>query len=253
MHFVGFFGWPAKLINAACATIFRVKMEELKVKIAGEIALSADPGSTMKKWREVFDISQTELSEFLDISPSTISDYEGNRRKSPGIAIVKRFIDALFELDGKKGGNIVKRIKEAEKTPQEFFEVLNFSKGISAKDFMKAIDGKCIACEEKLSELNLFGTTILDSLKVILELPYDSFVKVYSTTSQRALLFTRVETGRSPMVAVRVSPIKPALIVLHDIEIVDKLAIKIAESEGIPLLSTKMPLEDVRKALKQFA
>lgn len=73
-------------------------MEQLKVKIAGEIALSTDPGSTMKKWREVFDVQQTELSQYLKISPSTISDYESNRRKSPGIAVIRRLVDALFEI-----------------------------------------------------------------------------------------------------------------------------------------------------------
>lgn len=227
-------------------------MEELKVKIAGEIALSPDPGSAMKKWREVFGVSQTELSDFLKISPSTISDYEGNRRRSPGIVVVKRFIDALFDIDASRGGEFVKRMKEAEKEPEEFFELYDFPKGIAATAIMKALDAKCVACENKLEGLTLFGTTVLDSLKVILELPYESFIKVYSTTSHRALLFTRVETGRSPMVAVRVVPIKPALIILHGIEIVDKLAVKIAESEGIPLLTTKMPIEEVRKALKQI-
>jgi len=227
-------------------------MEELKVRIAGEIALSSDVGSALKKWREVFNISQTELSEYLKISSSTISDYESNRRKSPGIGVIKRFVDALFEIDGKRGGEFVKRMKEAERQPQEFFEAYNFTKSVSVKDLVKALDAKVAACEEKVNSVAVFGCTILDSLKVILELPYDSFIKVYSTTSQRALLFTRVETGRSPLVAVRIAPIKPAVIILHDIEAVDKLAVKIAESEGIPLLTTRMPLDEVRKKLKEF-
>jgi len=228
-------------------------LEELKVKIAGEIAISQNPGATMRKWREVFNISQTELSEFLKISPSTISDYEGNRRKSPGIGVLNRFVNAIFEIDEKRGGEFIKRMKEAEKSPQEYFEVYNFQKGLPGPELARVLDAKCVACEGRLAELTVFGATILDSLKVILELPYDSFVKIYSTTSQRALLFTRVETGRSPLVAVRVSPIKPSLIILHGIEIVDKLAIKIAESEGIPLLATKMPMDDVRKAFKQLS
>lgn len=90
-------------------------------------------------------------------------------------------------------------------------------------------------------------------MKVILELPYESFVKVYSDTSQRALLFTRVETGRSPLVAVRVTPIKPAMIILHDITEVDKLAIKIAEAEQIPLLITNMKLDDIKAKLANLS
>ncbi len=231
-------------------------MEQLKVKIAGEIALTTDPGSAMKKWREVFGINQGELAEHLGISSSTISDYEGNRRKSPGIAVIKRFVDALFEIDLKKGGELVKRFKEAESASngEKFFEVIDFPKGVSGEDFGKAIEARALANVRKLEETQLFGCTILDSLKIILEMPYESFMKIYSTTSQRALLFTRTSTGRSPMVAVRIAPIKPAVIVLHGLEPdkVDKLAVRIAETEGIPLLVTTKNIDEIKKKLEAF-
>jgi putative transcriptional regulator len=227
-------------------------MEQLKVKIAGEIALSKDPGSTMKKWREVFNTSQTELSHFLKISPSTISDYESNRRKSPGIAVVHRFVDALFEIDGQKGGEVSKKFREVEDA-KALYEAIDFLKPFNAKEFAKLIEAKPLACGDKLESRNIFGTTILDSIKMILELPYESFIKIYSGTSERALIFMHVSTGRSPMIAVRVTPIKPAVSVLHNITEVDKLAIKIAESEGIPLLTTKLSLDEIKKRLKELA
>jgi len=228
-------------------------MEQLKVKIAGEIALSNDPGGAMKKWREVFGVSQSDLSEFLNISPSTISDYESNRRKSPGIGVIRRFVDALVDIDVKKGGELIKRFKEAE-PEQKFFEAIDFTKAISGEIFAKAIDATVLSAEERLKDTQVFGCTILDSVKIILELPYESFVKIYSTTSQRALLFTGTTTGRSPMVAVRIAPIKPALVVLHDLpaEKVDKLAIKIADGEGIPLMVTKLGLDEIKKRFKPF-
>ena len=229
-------------------------MEQLKVKIAGEIALSTDPGNAMKKWREGFGITQTELSEFLKISPSTISDYESNRRKSPGIAVIRRFVDALFSIDLKKGGELVRRFAEVE-GGQQFYDAIDFKKAVNAKDFLKLVDAKCVANPEKLESIDVFGATILDSLKIILEMPYESFIKVYSTTTQRALIFTQTASGRSPMVAVRVAPIKPAIVVLHDLEpdTVDKLAVKIAESEGIPLLVTIKPIDEIKKKLKELA
>jgi len=231
-------------------------LEQLKVKIAGEIALTNDPGSAMKKWREVFGINQGELANHLGISSSTISDYESNRRKSPGIAVIKRFVDALFEIDLKKGGELVKRFKEVEGVGngEKFFEAIDFPKGVSGDDFGKAIEARALANVRKLEEVQLFGCTILDSLKIILEMPYESFVKIYSTTSQRALLFTRTSTGRSPMVAVRIAPIKPAVVVLHGLEPdkVDKLAVRIAETEGIPLLVTSKNLDEIKKKLEQF-
>ncbi len=227
-------------------------MEQLKVKIAGEIALSDNPGAAMKKWREVFGVSQTDLAHYLKITPSTISDYEGNRRKSPGIHVIKRFVDTLFEIDAGSGGKIAAQFKQAD-AAEEYFQVYNFPREVSGKELAKVLDAKIIASEAKISGKNVFGCTIVDSLKVILELPYESFVKVYSNTSQRALLFTRVETGRSPMVAVRVTPIKPAIVILHGITNVDKLAVKIAETEGIPLLVTNLPIEEVKAKLGQLS
>lgn len=229
-------------------------MEQLKVKIAGEIALSADSGNAMKKWREVFGVSQSDLSEYLGISPSTVSDYESNRRKSPGIGVIKRFVDALFQIDLKAGGELIKRFKEAE-PEQKFFEPIDFTKAVLAKDLIESIKGLCVACPRKVQDMPLYGCTVLDSIKIILELPYESFVRIYSTTSQRALLFTGTSTGRSPMVAVRLAPIKPAMVILHQIEPekVDKLAVKIAESEGIPLVVTPLSLNEVKKKLESLA
>lgn len=226
-------------------------LEPLKTRIAGEISLSQDPGTTMRKWREVFNISQTELARVLKITSSTISDYEGNRRKSPGIGVVRRFVDAIVEMDLQRGGELIKRFREAE-APQDFFTAISFPRAVNGNEFCRAIGGKALACESKLPQLSLYGCTIIDSLKVILELPYESFMKIYSTTTQRALLFTTVSTGRSPMVAIRVSPIKPALVVMHGLkpEKADKLAVRIAESEGIPLVVTSEPIDVLTDKLK---
>ncbi|PIZ91665.1 transcriptional regulator, partial [Candidatus Micrarchaeota archaeon CG_4_10_14_0_2_um_filter_55_9] len=50
-------------------------MDALKVKVAGEIALSSSPGATMRKWREIFGVTQSQLSKEFGVSVSTISDY----------------------------------------------------------------------------------------------------------------------------------------------------------------------------------
>ena len=69
-------------------------MDELTVKIAGEITCSSSPGGSMRKWREIFGIKQAELAKHMKISISTISDYESNRRASPGVAVIRRFVNS---------------------------------------------------------------------------------------------------------------------------------------------------------------
>ena len=59
-------------------------VDEFKQRIAGEIALSSNPGRTIKKWREEFGLSQHQLADAMGVSHSVISDYESGRRKSPG-------------------------------------------------------------------------------------------------------------------------------------------------------------------------
>lgn len=220
-------------------------------KIAGEITLSPDPGGTMKKWREIFNISQSEISKYLDISPSTISDYESNRRKSPGINIIKRFVDAILNIDKEKGGAKLLQLAEEERE-SEFFKSVEFRTNVNGKMFMDAIEGECVAAAEELENKKIYGYTILDSIKVITELPYNEFSKIYGASAERALIFTKVSTGRSPMVVVRVSQTKPSIVVLHGCEEVDKLAQKIAEKERIPLIITHMEQSMIEQKLKQF-
>ena len=84
----------------------------LREKIAGEIALSDQPGKTMRKWREELRISQTVLATHMRVSPSVISDYEAGRRTSPGIKTIHRLVDALLEIDQRTGQKLSKRFQE---------------------------------------------------------------------------------------------------------------------------------------------
>ncbi len=234
-------------------------MEKLPVTVAGEITLSKDPGGSMKKWREIFGVNQSELAEFLQVSSSTISDYEGGRRKSPGIGIVARLVEALIEIDKGRGGKVVKQLEKDFKPDEDTFDTHEFFTAISGKNFVKKVGGECVANQARLKESKVYGYTVIDSLKVILEVPIHEYMQLYGKTPERALVFRQVENGRSPMIAVKIgrfsTDMKPAIVVLHgDLkpENVDKIAIKIAESEKIPLIVTKKPVEEILKEFSEF-
>ncbi|MFH1447711.1 MAG: helix-turn-helix domain-containing protein [Candidatus Micrarchaeota archaeon] len=226
-------------------------MERLKLKMAGEISLSDNPGATMKKWREIFGITQAELGRYLKIGTSTISDYEGDRRKSPGIGVIRRFVEALIAIDIRTGGMTVRRFTDSE-PKDNYFEVKEFSASITGTEFSKIINGKVVVNGRLLPEKKIYGYTLIDSIKVILDLPYEDFPKLYGTMSERAFIFTKVSTGRSPMVVIRVTPMKPSVIVLHGITNVDRLGIKIAQKEGIPVIATRKDLASIKNDLNNI-
>ncbi len=230
-------------------------MDELKEKIAGEITLSDSPGSTMKKWRELFGVTQIDLANQIKISTSTISDYESNRRLSPGVGVIRRFVDTLVKIDKERGGNVVSSLEKNISTTNgkdSYYKIHDFMTPISGTDFNRIIEGKVVANPAYLDSVKLFGYTRLDSLRVILEMAPSEYTKLFGSTTERAFIFERVSTGRSPLVVVRIAPIKPKIIVIHNVANVDKLAIKIAQVEKIPLIVTKLDIDKLYDRLEKI-
>ncbi len=75
------------------------KEEELLSRIGGSIIANKHPNQALKSWRERLSIRQVDLAKIMGVSPSVLSDYESGRRPSPGINFVRRYIEALIELD----------------------------------------------------------------------------------------------------------------------------------------------------------
>jgi len=227
-------------------------IKALADKISGDIVFSDTPGRTIKKWRQIFEISQKELAQKLGVSPSVISDYESDRRKSPGVNFVRRIIEAMLEIDKERGYKTVSKYRDLLSgfKLDVILDMREFEDLVGVKEFAKAIDGEMLTDYDKF----VSGYTIVDSIKAILSLNAYDFYRLYGFTTERALIFTKVSTGRSPMVAVRVANLKPAVVVLHGIDAkdVDEIAVKLAEIERIPLIATQMPLDDMIKALRSI-
>ncbi len=219
--------------------------EALAKRIAGEITLSSDPGKTMRKWREIFGISQTELADYLGVSSSVISDYEGGRRKSPGASTIRKFVEALIDIDEKRGGNVIRAFSKTlggELPTSAILDIREFPLPVTIKDLVDAVKGEVVA-NMHLLDRRIYGYTVVDSIRAILEMSSEEFLKLYGWTTERALVFTKVTTGRSPMIAVRVQGLKPAVVVLHGVKKLDELAVKLAERERVPLVVSKLPSE----------
>lgn len=230
-------------------------MDETREKIAGEITLSESPGSAMKKWREFFGITQIDLAKHIKVSTSTISDYESNRRLSPGVGVIKRFVDALFTIDESRGGSVSSSLNKFSAKREEedkFYKIHDFASPVNAADFNRIIEGRIVANPSYIDSINLFGYTRLDSLRVILEMSPAEYPKLFGSTTERVFMFEHVSTGRSPLVVIRVAPIKPRVVVIHGVTTIDKLAIKIAQVEKIPLIITKLDIDKLYERLDRI-
>jgi putative transcriptional regulator len=214
-----------------------LEKENLAKRIAGEIVLSNEAGKIIQKWRNIFKIPQRRLADEMKIMPSVISDYENGRRKSPGIKIIKRIVEAMITVDEKLGGKVIQEFAELPtKTvlSDAVLDIKEFSAPINVKDFCKSIDAPLLVRED-LANRNLYGYTVVDSLKAIIDLSPIDMVKLYGLTSDRALIFIGAHRGRSSLVALKVTNLRPGLVILHGSEKIDELAKRIAELEGIPL------------------
>jgi putative transcriptional regulator len=217
--------------------------DQVREKIAGEICLSDEPGRTIRKWREQFKISQQELSKHLGVSPSVISDYEAGRRKSPGIVTVRKIVDAFLDIDERTGGAILKQYSLAAKT-DSIISIKEFAVEVLAANLVDKIEGENLTPAISLDR-HIHGYTVIDSVRAITSLSSFDYLKIYGWSSQRALIFTGVRFGRSPMIAIRAHPLKPALVVYQKPEQVDELAIRLAELEGIPLVKSQLAIGDL--------
>lgn len=214
----------------------------LREKIASEITLSDDPGKTIRKWREELEISQQELSQYLRLSPSVISDYESGRRKSPGTKTVRKIVDALLELDRTRKSSVY--LARPSDLDEIILSMKEFSVGLPASSFLKAIRGSNLSKAVPLMR-NIHGYTVLDSVKAITTLRSSDYWRIYGWSTERALIFTGVKFGRSPMVAVRAHPLKPAMVVYVQPERIDRLAVKLAELEKVLLVRTELSPNEV--------
>jgi putative transcriptional regulator len=129
--------------------------------------------------------------------------------------------------------------------------MMEFPRPLSLDELVDVVRGVLLTPEVGGDRL-VYGYTLVDSIKAILTLSGIQYSILFGMTPERAIVFTNVQTGRSPMVAVRVSPVKPSVVVIHGPrERVDPLAVEIAKRDNVPLiLSLAKSVEELRDMLR---
>ncbi|KAB1198428.1 MULTISPECIES: helix-turn-helix domain-containing protein [Haloferax] len=228
--------------------------DDLARRIAGEITLSDDPGATLRKWRTDFDISQTALAEQLDVSSSVVSDYESGRRESPGIGVIRRMVEALLDIDEARGGS---RIRQYARVLSAGFEsdivqdLREYPTSIPLDTFYDAIGATKIVDGD---QDRISGHTVINSIQAITRLSSEEFYRLYGQSTSRALVFTDVTRGESPLVAMRVVTPTPNAVVLHGLS-EDELwehAPSLATIDGFGLAVTNRDLDEMLEDLRKL-
>lgn len=218
--------------------LMEVGRAKLAKEMASDIVNSERVGDAIQKWRGIFHISQRQLADEMRVMPSVISDYESGRRKSPGTRMVKKIIDTLIRIDEKAGWAVTKEfasLNYSDKLNDVIIDIRELKKPLTIADVAAAVEGNLLNKAHRNKPI--YGYTIIDSIKAIIALSPEELVRLYGLTTERAMIFTGVSSGRSPFIAIKVTNLKPGVIVLHKIkEKLDPLAMKIAENENIPVI-----------------
>jgi putative transcriptional regulator len=225
--------------------------KEFASKIAGDVVLSEEPSAAMRRWRGRLAINQSSVAEEMGISPSVLSDYETGRRSSPGAAFIRRYALALVKLDQLHYRVLSKsEVKPADRSA--ILSIGEFKEPVAARRIVRMVDGTVITGSEKLNN-EIYGYTVLDSIKTIYTLSGFGFYSIFGATTERVLVFTKVGLGRSPMVAIRVGHLKPRMVVMHGPKEVDRVGVELAERERIILVLASGSEEKILHSLSNLS
>ena len=215
--------------------------------MAGEIVVSEKPGETLRKWREIFQLSQKELATLLEVNPSVVCDFEKGRRASPGIGTVRKLVEAMVDYDSSHGSKVVNTMSGMQNN-EAIVDIREFTSGVTIENIIEAIDGEILAGSEDIIERPIYGYTMVDSLKAITS--FNAFGEMYGWSNERAVFFSGVHYGRSPMIAVRAHPVKPRMVVYIKPKSVDPLAPKLADMEKVVLTKTNLGENEIIEKLR---
>ena len=229
----------------------RPARDSLAIRIAGEIALSEKPGESLRKWRREFSLKQVEISNKIGISSSVLSDYEGGRRPNPGANFIQKVVTAILDADQETGGFNIQRYASLSGSAESHPSILaihEYFSSVPLSTFYDNIGGSELVNGPE----GITGYTVVDSILAITTLSPGDLFKLYGQSTNRALIFTNVSRGESPLVAMRVVSPTPSAVILHGIssESLWEHAPSLASISGFSLGIVDTPLDTLLSNLK---
>jgi putative transcriptional regulator len=217
-------------------------LETIAKRIAGDVVWNESPGQAMRKWRMTFNASQSDVAKMLGVSTSVVADYEKGRR-TPGTKFIKKFVQSLIYIDRERGFPLIKELaKGLTVNPDYVMDAGDFYEPVSFDRLLKLTDG--ILINSFYPEVQVHGYLVTDSIKSISMHRGNEFYQLLGLSINRALIFTKVRSGRSPLIALRIAPIKPNVLILHRPIRFDPLAVSLADSDNLPVIVSTLRDED---------
>ncbi len=218
-------------------------------KILGDICINDDYGVVMRKWRNLFNVSQAELAEKLDIQPSVISDYESGRRNSPGIVFIRKYVLALINIGKNKNKKILDKLSGYPFDKKNNLIVKKFDKKIKAEDFISNIDARIVIKSEEfhIKKCIFFYNNITDTFASMSTKELLSLMKGRDSV----LIFSNVKSGRFPFIVLRLlsgaNKISlPKFVIFQGTDSVSKMVLRMAHKSNICLALTKESKENIK-------
>jgi putative transcriptional regulator len=165
---------------------------------------------------------------------------------------VRRFVWALLNIDEERGSRFIREFARLTSSPSmAILDLREFPIPVRVEYLCKAIKGEIVACSnEPVREV--YGYTVVDGKKAVETLSGLEYSQLLGATTERALVFINVGNEISPMMIVRMSSLKPRVVVFQGVR-PDDYSVALAEYDRIPLIYSALPgVEQLIKSLRKL-
>jgi putative transcriptional regulator len=157
-----------------------------------------------------------------------------------------------LKIDEERGSRLIREFAKLTSSPSmAVVDLREFPIPVRVEYLCKAIKGEMVTTSGKFVK-EVLGYTVVDSEKAVETLSGLEYSQVFGASTDRALIFTNVGNGSLPMMIVRVSNLKPRVVVFHGVR-PDDHSVRLAEYDEIPLIYSALPsLEQLVKSLRKL-